>query len=736
MQKFAHQIYSFGEFKLDLTRGCLLRDSREIKLRPKSFDVLKFLVENTGRLVGKEEVIKEVWQGMAVTDDSLVQCLKEIRNALDDRSQTYIKTVPRRGYIFEKEVAEQGAVYREEISGVHLVIEETEVANGFHDTKTGERQGLNTAKLPKWKVLLSALRHHKVVVGITLASVVLISGGIAYGLFVYFRRPVSPFTSVTVKQLTNDGNVVVAAISPDGNYIAYVSEKDGRQSLWTRQVVAADGKQIVAPDEVEYNGLTFSPDGNFVYYSHAKTQYEPNTLYNIPASGGTSRKLFEGLVSPATISPDGKQIAFVRKSPGIGWHLMMANSDGTGEPRLLAARKPPEFFTSFSHCGLAWSPDGKTIAISGGEGNRFGQMYPIAVRVSDGKQTLLTGRKWQNVETLDWLADGSGIVMIAVFNPIATKQLWHVSFPRGDATPISPDLNAYGSVSLAAHSDTLAAVQGKEESNISAGTPYDTPDRFTKLTIGTGSEDGYWGMATTPEGKIVYDSKEGGAQGLRIIDADGSNKKLLTFDSNRETSPAVSPDGHHIAFSSPSTGIWQMDLDGSNRRQLSKGGIFPSYSADGQWVFYTAQQQRWKLFRVPSDGGDSVLVIDSPALQPAISPDGKLLAYVSFVPSNPARLMVVPVDGGEPVRQFELPNLRRTSFDVEWTPDGKAINCNGSSEGADQIWNLPLDGSPPNILFELKSERISSFTWSRDGKTLYVASGPVRSDVVLFSLTR
>ena len=119
MAKLAHEIYSFDEFRLDLTRGALFRGADELKLRPKSFDVLKYLTENPGRLISKDELIESIWEGMAVTDDSLVQCLKDIRRALDDTQQQIIKTVPRRGYIFDKEVSEKGAViHTEETSGV------------------------------------------------------------------------------------------------------------------------------------------------------------------------------------------------------------------------------------------------------------------------------------------------------------------------------------------------------------------------------------------------------------------------------------------------------------------------------------------------------------------------------------------------------------------------------------------------------------------------------------------
>jgi DNA-binding winged helix-turn-helix (wHTH) protein/TolB-like protein len=110
MQNLPSQIYSFDCFTLDLTRGCLLRDGQEVKLRPKSFEALKFLVENRGRLIGKEELILRLWPDSFVTDGSLTQCLRDVRLALGDDEQRYVKTVPRRGYIFATERAEQAAI--------------------------------------------------------------------------------------------------------------------------------------------------------------------------------------------------------------------------------------------------------------------------------------------------------------------------------------------------------------------------------------------------------------------------------------------------------------------------------------------------------------------------------------------------------------------------------------------------------------------------------------------------
>ncbi len=96
--------YQFGEFTLDLVRGCLLKRGIEIKLRPKVYETLKYLVEHAGQLISKQELMQAVWPDSVVTDDSLVQCALELRRALDDRSQTLFKTVPRRGYLFTAEV--------------------------------------------------------------------------------------------------------------------------------------------------------------------------------------------------------------------------------------------------------------------------------------------------------------------------------------------------------------------------------------------------------------------------------------------------------------------------------------------------------------------------------------------------------------------------------------------------------------------------------------------------------
>jgi adenylate cyclase len=105
METAAHKTFQFGEYALDDVRGCLRTADREVELRPKSFEVLRCLVENAGRLVMKAELIKAVWPNVVVTDESLTRCISEVRHAIGDGDQKIIKTVPRRGYLFAAPVS-------------------------------------------------------------------------------------------------------------------------------------------------------------------------------------------------------------------------------------------------------------------------------------------------------------------------------------------------------------------------------------------------------------------------------------------------------------------------------------------------------------------------------------------------------------------------------------------------------------------------------------------------------
>ena len=153
MNASVHRNYVFDGFTLDLARGCLMREGEHLKLRPKSFKALTYLVENTGRLISKEELMSAIWPDATVTDDSLVQCLIEIRKVLGGDAQRYIKTMPRRGYIFDAQVGVNGRLPDAVMEGG----QDAGIANAV-DAATTAHDRVVSFKIPS---RLTHFRHNK-----------------------------------------------------------------------------------------------------------------------------------------------------------------------------------------------------------------------------------------------------------------------------------------------------------------------------------------------------------------------------------------------------------------------------------------------------------------------------------------------------------------------------------------------------------------------------------------------
>lgn len=119
----------FDDFRLDLTRGFLVRGDELVHLRPQTYEVLKYLVQNRGRLISKDKLIEDIWQGRAVTDGSLGKCIEELRGALGDTSMSYVRNVRGRGYIFDAEANSNRAEIQstsEQIEVLRVVVTDEE----------------------------------------------------------------------------------------------------------------------------------------------------------------------------------------------------------------------------------------------------------------------------------------------------------------------------------------------------------------------------------------------------------------------------------------------------------------------------------------------------------------------------------------------------------------------------------------------------------------------------------
>jgi eukaryotic-like serine/threonine-protein kinase len=572
--------------------------------------------------------------------------------------------------------------------------------------------------------------------------------GIAFGLYrvMGFNRsrlaqPAPPLPAIKFERLTNNGKAISAAISPDGKNVAYAEAEAGSQSLWIRQTNTANAKRIVPPAVTCYYWLSFSRDGASLYYL-TDDAFDGNsarkTLYQIPVLGNTTpRKVVSNIWSSVALSPDGKQLAFIRWNFNQSERaLMLANVDGSGEQKLAARNYPGAFLRD-----LAWSPDGKIISCSSGNTEDGALETVIAVNVTDGTQRQITSPKLVDVRNMAWLADGSGLIMQARDPGEGPQpQLWRISYPDGEARKLTNDLNNYHGVSLAANSNTLVTVKADYSINIWIA-PYDKPDSAIQITSGTNIDEGLYGLAWTPDGKIVYASAASENWDIWKVDADGNHKQQLTSGAGRNVYPAVSPDGRYVVFNSDRTGveeIWRMDINGANLKQLtsSRGALRPYCSPDGRWVVYrNDSSSKVTLWKVSIDGGAPAQLVsgDKPANNPAISPDGKRISYIAFNEQNKPALNIIPFEGGAIIKTIELPtNIQVKSHHV-WAPDGRAVICRRSIGDVSNLLKLPLDGGSPSKLTDFKSNGIAWFALSRNGKQLALSRGDGGGEVELIS---
>ena len=583
------------------------------------------------------------------------------------------------------------------------------------------------------ELLIGEVKRHPRRVALTAGVVVLIVAALGFGLYKLIqslRRPAS-FQTMRLTKLTHEGNVeeMEVVISPDGKQVAYVTKDEGQRSLWVRQVGAAGNVQIVPPSPNDYYGLTFSPDGDYVYYVVFDRPEFP-VLYRVPSlGGGPPRKLVEDALGPVTFSPDGRRMAFIR-----GNHtLMIADADGGGV-QALSARPGGEIWQR-----PAWSPDGSKIAC--GVFSKDGNVWRIVeVSVKDGSEKTISPQKWVAVLGIVWLPEGDGLLINGRGPESRQLQVWLLSYPGGEASRVTNDLSSYVGLSLTADGRTLASVQSERLVNLWVA-PEASADLARRITFEAGKDEGLSGLSWTPDGRIVYAARAADGEDIWIVGEDGRDPRQLTANSRVNRSPSVTPDGRHVVFVSNRTGnnqIWRMDIDGGNPVQLTDGpgaANRPHCSPDGKWVVYQLSVERaLTIWKVPVDGGDPVQLTDVNSTRPAFSPDGQFVVcdYGEAKPDSQIKLAVIPAEGGPPVRLLDNP-AAVNSIGLRWTPDGHGIVYIDSRDRVYNLWSQPLDGGPPIQLTNFKTDQIFQFDWSRDGKRLAMGRGREGSDVVLIS---
>jgi serine/threonine protein kinase len=556
--------------------------------------------------------------------------------------------------------------------------------------------------------------------------------GFAYGLYQFItQRPPPIFSAaITLTRLTATGRAFAGLISPDGKQVVYSVEEAGQQSIWVRQVATSISVQIVPPSDSTYAHFSFTHDGSYLYFNKQE-KGGPGALYQMPASGGSARKIVENATSRAALSPDDKRLAFIRGGFFEDENsLVVANSDGS-EERVIATRKRPN---NFYLGGIAWTPGGESITCAVG----LPSQTLIQVPLAGGAEKPVKTPKWFAVLNFEWLPEGNGLIVVVREQLRSSPlQLWRLSYPSGEAQRITNDFNNYSSLSLSADASALVVIKRERTAHVWV-VPEGDASRARQLTTGTDRQDGDPAINWTPDGRIVYDSTASGSRHTWIMNADGSNQRQLTSGAFEDQGAHFSPDGRYLVFVSNRSGpfhVYRTDSDGNNLQQLTNGPgeAAPFFSPDGQWVLCSSND--FTSWRVAVDGGELIPMTKGWASD--ISPDGKLVAYVRPVVAGGLlwTITIMPFAGGPPLKTFDVTSESRPNS--RWTPDGRAIVYNltqgGVLSGVTNLWMQSLDDRPPSQLTNFTSQTFFAFDWSPDGKSLACGRGTTSSDLVMIS---
>lgn len=693
-------VFRFDDLRVDLANAQIVKAGHQVSVEPKALRVLAYLLENSGRLVEKQELFKAVWKETYVSDNALTRTIALLRKALGDTADDakYIETVPTRGYRF--------------------------IGRIEPDT-TGDLLGVSSGAAARSLGLAETRRKKRALA--VIACVLALAAAVAFGARRWISRRGTPSVeSMQINPLTDSGNVTRVAISPDGRYVAYAVSVAEQQSLWIRQVATRSEMQILQPDNVYFPGLTFSPDGNYIYFVRSdKNAPGFHYLYSVPVLGGESRKLLTNIDSAVTFSPDGRQFAFTRGLSNRSiLELRIAYADGSGERLLTKFDNVNVVFQD----GAAWSPDGRTIALAiRGPRNRWAL---DVVTVTDGRTRELYTHALGGIGRPVWLPGGSTL-LVPVGSPIENRaQLWAFSYPDGKARRFTHDLTAYDwFIDLTRDGNTLATVESTVASNIWIAPLADT-SKARQLTSG-GSP---LVEAIESGGNVVALSDRGE---LWRIQPDG--RRTLFADVNNVD--WVASCGRFVVFNSVQEGGPQFvraDADGSNVTQLVRTNTWldPSCSPDGKYMFYVTLGPPKTIWRMPAEGGVAREL--GPTLGEgnisllSVSPDNKLLAYSyeEHGPQPARRFAVMSVEGGPPVKVLPAPS---GEFGLNWSPDAKRLLYLETRDGVTNLWAQPLDGGETKQLTAFTSGLICDFNWSSNYKQLLLARGQVRSDVILLS---
>jgi len=515
--------FRWDDFVLDLDAFRLERGGTPLPLEPKALSLLALLVQRPNHLFTKQEIFAAVWPDTAVTDHALTRVIAQIRRALGEeaREARYLETVPTRGYRW--------------IRPVETVAPQIPAAEP--PTPVAVRRGVSSVLAASMAVLAAVL-----------AVLVWARAG-ASG-----REPTAGEHRVQwpVQITTHGGLDFYPALSPQGDAVAFVSDRSGSFEIYVRALDGSATETPLTDDGAQNVQPSWSPDGQFLAY-HA---YRHGGIWIIPSRGGTPKQIVTQGSKPAW-SRDGRRIAYQSDEHAdaaprgyaaqSGSTIWMVDVEG-GTPAELTHSGSP----AGGHAAPAWSPDGRFVCFSVFDAGRNNGVWLL--NRETGATTLLHHGDdlFESVFSPDrstiYVAGGDALITRLRFDPAAGA----VNGPR-EIIPVP-------------------GVPGVRGLSIS-------PDGSRVAFAGLGLSSQIW------------------SQRIALDGAPAGPPKALTDDRSRRNSlPDISPDGARLAYMSSRQGeranVWMMDVDGSHPVQLTSGDAFesqPEWFPDSLRVAYQSK---------------------------------------------------------------------------------------------------------------------------------------------------
>jgi Tol biopolymer transport system component len=552
-------------------------------------------------------------------------------------------------------------------------------------------------------------------------------------------------SNVQISRLTDLAGIVKdePAVAPDGKTFAFVSVTGGRRHIWVRLMAGGTPVRITA-DDADHEQPRWSPDSSsLIYYSPSHVHDEPGTIWEIPALGGSPRRIASAL-GGGDLSHNGKSVALFRSDNG---RTELVTVDRYGSSLHHVANVP----SADLHQYPRWSPDDRWIAFQSNAGATFDER--IYVVSAEGGESRGAARS-EDIRGFSWLSDGSGLVYSSssgsrvLYPPVFN--LWMVRFSDGtdrqltfgDVSYVRPDLHPSGSLvasRITSHSDLWSfPIDGNAEDNVRNAT------RITRQN----------GQVQTPsvssDGKeLVYLSDSGSHGNLWVTKVDGTAARQITFEQDPKVVvgvPVWSPADDQIAFiliREGRTSQWLIHSDGTGMRQLIPSGVWAYWSPDGRWLYYVVIRQGVEsIEKVPAAGGPPISVRSDNSVAPAVW--NGMLYY--------ATLLKQP--GGW--SDFEFRRARPESGDYEvlarisgarvpdvpldfhmiLSPNGNWLATPLTDGGTTNLWLLSAHGGTMRQVTDFGQRPISivrRVSWSPDSKCIYAAVAEVEADIVMLN---